>query len=76
MRLTEATLRRLIRNIIVEANDDEEELPYEDAIMPGEEDDGLILGVDMSEEPERREYLQQKQKTCLLYTSPSPRDPM
>ena len=65
MRLTEATLRRLIRYIIIEANDDEEELPYEDAIMPGDsEDDGLILGVDMSEEPERREYLQAKQKNA------------
>ena len=63
MRLTEATLRRLIRCVIVEATDNpEDELPYEDAIMPGEEDDGLILGVDMSEEPERREYLQARQK--------------
>ena len=69
MRLTEAALRKLIRNIIIEANDNEEdELPYEDAIMPGDsEDDGLILGVDMSEEPERREYLQSKQKLSLIH---------
>ena len=64
MRLTESRLRKLIRHIIIEANDrEEDELPYEDAIMPGDsEDDGLILGVDMSEEPDRREYLLQKQK--------------
>ena len=66
MRLTESTLRRLIRYIILEADDTEEDaLPYEDAIMPGDsEEDGLILGVDMSEEPERREYLQSKQKNA------------
>ena len=63
MRLTETTLRRLIRSIIVEATDNpDDELPYEDAGLPGEEDDGGILGVDMSEEPERREYLQTRQK--------------
>ena len=67
MRLTEATLRRLIRRIIIESREPEEdEMPFEDTLLPGEtnsEDDPMVIGGgDFSNEPAREDYLQGKNK--------------
>lgn len=69
MRLTESTLRRLIRRIIIESREPEEdEMPFEDTLLPGEtnseEDPKVIGGGDFSREPAREDYLQSKKKNA------------
>ena len=61
MRLTEANLRKIIRRVIIETQDDEERV-YDDTVLPGEEaDDELLAEPDLTDQNERDEYIQSKQ---------------
>ena len=61
MRLTETTLRKIIRRIIIETHDDEERV-YDDTVLPGEEaDDELLAEPDLTDQNDRDEYIQSKQ---------------
>ena len=60
MRLTELKLRKIIRRVIIEAQDDER--VYDDTVLPGEEaDDELLAEPDLTDQEERDEYMQSKQ---------------
>ena len=58
------TLRRLVRKIILESLD-EEELPYEDTVMPGDEatKKKVMAEPDLSQQVERNKYLKKKNNT-------------
>lgn len=61
MRLTESRLRKIIRRVIIETQDDEERV-YDDTVLPGEEaDDELLAEPDLTDQEERDEYMQSKQ---------------
>ena len=55
------TLRLMIRKIILETLD-EEELPYEDTVMPGDtaSKKKVMAEPDLSQQPERNDYLKKK----------------
>ena len=59
MRIRLNELRRIIRNVILEG---EEERVYDDTVLPGEEaDDELLAEPDLTDQEERDEYMQSKQ---------------
>lgn len=60
MRLTESRLRKIIRRVIIETQDDEERV-YDDTVLPGEEaDDELLAEPDLTDQEERDDYMQSK----------------
>ena len=61
MRLTESRLRKIIRRVIIETQDDDERV-YDDTVLPGEEaDDELLAEPDLTDQEDRDEYMQSKQ---------------
>ena len=61
MRLTE--LRRIIRNTILETYEEDEKV-YDDTVLPDEEaDEELIAEPDLTDQRERDNYLDKKEKS-------------
>ena len=61
-------LRKIIRKLIIEAIDEETDMPFEDTLLPGDDDDvkernkdaNILGGGDMTNEPAREKYLKNK----------------
>lgn len=57
-------LRQVIRSLILETFENDEEidveLPYEDTLMPDETGKGIVGGPDLSDQPRRNDFLEKK----------------